>query len=125
MPMGLVRNASTSNRLSLLTKVKDSTSAIGFAPRDRQAHKMITATFLHGEIDGAAIGCPLRRTLAIVNDVSTADFAAIAAVAVHDPDVRVFHGGFAVGEATARAQIGNGFTVRRPPRIVFAILGSG
>ena len=73
---------------------------------------MIAAAFLHGEIDGAAIGRPLGRTLTIVNCIP--DFVAIAAVGVHDPDVGIFHGGFTVGEATARATIDDGFAVRRP-----------
>ena len=84
---------------------------------------MVTAALLHGEIDSAAIGCPMRRALAIVDHA--ADFAAIAAIGIHDPDVRVFHGGLAVGEAATRAAIDDGFSVRRPQRIVFVGLGCG
>src|SRR5208282_3999726 len=97
--------------------------ASGLASEDGQAHEMIAAAFLHGEIDGAAIGRPLRRALAVVNNI--ADFAAIAAVVVHQPDVCVFLGGFAVGETAASTEIEDGLSIRRPQRIIFAILGSG
>jgi hypothetical protein len=92
----------------------------GLPARDGQAHQMIAAAFLHGEIHTASVRRPLRRTLAIVNDVAA--FAAIAAVRVHKPDVRVFHGGFAIRQAAARATIRDEFAVRRPQRIVFAVL---
>jgi hypothetical protein len=62
---------------------------------------MITTAFLHGEIDSAAIGGPLGCALAVIK--RGADFAAIAAVRVHHPDVCVFHGRFAVGKAAACA----------------------
>ena len=65
------------------------------AAGDGQAHQMIASTLLNREINGAAVGRPLRRALAIVDHA--ANFVAIAAVSVHHPDVRVFHGRFAVG----------------------------
>src|ERR1035438_7759776 len=84
----------------------------GLSPGDGQPNKVIAAAFLHGEIDGAAVGRPLWRALTIVNRIP--DFAALAAVGVHDPDVGVFHGRFPIGEATARATIDDGLAVRRP-----------
>ena len=51
-----------------------------------------------------------------------ADFAAVAAVGVHEPDVRVLHGGFAVGEPAPRAAIDDALAVWRPQGVVLVRL---
>ena len=53
-----------------------------------------------------------------------AKLAAIAAIRVDQPDVRIFHGGFAIGKTALCAEIDDGLAVRRPARIVFAGFGS-
>src|SRR5262249_19545837 len=68
---------------------------------DGQAHQIVAAAFLHGEVDGIAVGRPASGTLSVINH--RANFAAIAAVGVHHPNVRIFHGGFAVGESAQGA----------------------
>ena len=82
------------------------------AIRDWQAHEMVAAVFLHSEVDGVAIGLPLRRALSIVD--SRADLAAVRTVGIHDPYVGVLHGGFAVGETATGAPIDDELAVRRP-----------
>src|SRR5258708_21967474 len=77
---------------------------------------MNAAALLHREVHRVAVRSPLWRALAIVDH--RADFAALAAVRVHDPNVRVLHGGFAIGQTSAGAAIDNVFTVRRPQRLV-------
>src|SRR5260370_4116402 len=83
---------------------------------------MNAAALLHGEVHGTAVRRPLRRALAIIN--YRADFATIAAVSVHHPDVRVFHGGLAVGQSAARAAINDVLAIRRPKLLVLLVFGS-
>ena len=90
---------------------------------DGQPHEMITAAFLHREIDSAAVQRPLRCTLAIIDHIT--DFVAIAAVSIHNPHMSVFHGRLTVSEAAARAAIDDEFAIWRPQRIVFAGFCSG
>ena len=47
----------------------------------------------------------------------------MAAIGVHQPDVRVFHGGLAIGDSPFGAGVGNVFAVRRPDRRVVRVLG--
>src|SRR5258706_126380 len=81
-----------------------------FAARNRQAHQKNPAALLHREIDRVAVRSPLWRTLAIVDH--RADFAALAAIRVHDPNVRVLHGGFAIGQTSAGAPDDKGVSLR-------------
>jgi len=111
------RGESVSHRLVLADRPGSHSADIVYqvfwlSSGDRQAHEMIIAAFLHREINRAALRRPLRRPLPIVNRAP--NFAAMAAVGVHDPDMRVFHGGLAIGEAAAGAAINNEFAVRRP-----------
>ena len=76
--------------------------------------------FLHSEVDGVAIGLPLRRALSIVD--SRADLAAVRTVGIHDPYVGVLHGGFAVGE-TATAQ-GSALPAEEIERLTTDIVGA-
>ena len=84
---------------------------------------MVASPILHREVHRAAVGRPLRRALAIVNHRS--NFAAVAAVGVHHPDVRVFHGRLTVGQAAFCAAINDVLAVRRPQRLVLVVFGRG
>src|ERR1700730_1899264 len=84
---------------------------------------MDAAALLDCEIDGVAVGRPLRRALAIIN--SRSDFPTIAAVSVHHPYVRVLHGGLAVGQAATGAAVNDVLSIRRPKRLVFVVFGGG
>ena len=93
------------------------------AARNRQPHQVVTAPLLKSEVHGAAVRRPTRRTLAVVQD--GADFAAVAAVGVHHPNVGVFHGRLAVGQAAAGAAIDDVLAVRGPERLVLAVFSRG
>ena len=80
---------------------------------------MVAAALLNSKIDSAAVRRPSRHTLAVVQD--RADFAAIAAIGIHHPNVRVFHGRFAVGQPAARPAKDNALAVRRPQRLVLVV----
>src|ERR1700740_1117977 len=77
---------------------------------------MDAAALLHGEVHGVAVGRPAGRALTVVN--RGPDFAAAAAVSVHDTHMSVFHSGFAIGEAAAGTAKQNALAVGRPARVV-------
>src|SRR5262249_35428375 len=78
---------------------------------------------LQREIQGATIRGPLRRALAVVDDRS--DFAPVASIGTHDPDVSVLHGSLTVGNSPPSAAIGNLLSVWGPDGVVLVIFRRG
>src|SRR5438309_2280548 len=69
---------------------------------ERYSPDIDVPSFHHPSENALSITRPMCADLAVVD--GGADFAAVAAVGVHDPDVRVFHGGLEVGESAPGAE---------------------
>ena len=79
--------------------------------------------FCNSEINPLAVGRPHGFMLAVVN--GGAEFAAVASVGIDQPDVRILHGGFEIGEAALGAEVDDCLAVGRPERLVFGIFSGG
>src|SRR6266436_6553585 len=82
------------------------------AAGDGQPHQMVAASLLNRKVDGAAVRRPPWRALTVVQD--GADFAAVAAVGVHHPNVSVLHGRLAVGQSASSAAKDDTLALWRP-----------
>src|SRR5690242_4023489 len=84
---------------------------------------MRAAAVLHRKIDRVTRRRPHRRTLPVINHGR--EFMPIAAIGIHQPYVRVFHGSFAVGRTALSGKKGDVLAVRRPRRIVLRAFDGG
>src|SRR6185437_16267196 len=86
------------------------------AAMHRKFFEVNAAADLHGEIDCVTRRRPHWRALAIINH--RGEFVAVAAIGIHQPDVRVFHSGLTVGEAALGREKRDLLAVRRPQRMI-------
>jgi len=85
-----------------------------------QSIEMGAAALLHTAQDGSTIWCPAGIALPVVD--RGAYLAAMAAVRIHHPDVRILHRCLRGGELALRPEKRNCASVRRPHGIVFSAL---